>query len=235
MMGHSRYSFLRNRAIKLYNILNNRQYQVWIAPKTMMDLDALRNRDVYTQEGFAPDPTYFDEYQVRKLRIPDMAEFLKNVTGPNELGFQNPNVAVIEIYESIQEYCALWCEILVDAPEFSGPPMAELRFIEHLAYYLFPMYKQIKPFKTNEALDYQLQTDEALNKRGLLGLGMLFQVGKQQEEISFISHLDAFEQRDTVSMDNLMAERPFVPSTVPVDSLANIAMNNDTADWVFRS
>jgi len=38
-MPHSRYEFVRERLIFLYNILQNRTYRIWIAPEKLMTLD----------------------------------------------------------------------------------------------------------------------------------------------------------------------------------------------------
>lgn len=234
-LSHSRYNYVRERIFKLFNVLNNRLYPVWIAPKTTMSIDDLRNRYERREEGFANDATFYDDHQKRKMSIPALIDILPNVTSPGDIGFDNANKNVVEIYESIQEYIALWCEIHNNAPEFSTPPITELRYLETLAYFLFPGYKKIKPFVLENDIEKQIAQDRAVNKVGLMGLGMLFSYSKQKQDISFISHLDALQKTEYVSADEYM-HQPVVPnSALVMDSLSRIESSDNTVtDWLFR-
>jgi hypothetical protein len=235
MMTESRYNALRLRVFKLFNILNNRQYEVWVTPATLMTLEQMRDREQYRQEGFANDNTYYSEFQVRRMKVPQIIDLLPNVTGPNDLGFRDANDTVVEIYESIQEYISLWCEMMTNAPEFPTPPTTELRYLETLAYHLFPMYKKIKPFKMTHDINKQMREDEALNRKGLMGLGMLFSYNKKLDDISFVSHLDALQNTDFATSENFMLDRPAVPTAALADSLAKLETHgNDTTEWLFR-
>lgn len=237
MMSHSRYNQIRDRVFFLFNILNNRAYPVWIAPKTLMDIDQLRSRYESKQEGYANDAGYFDNHQVRKMTCPQMIDILPNLTGAEDLGFNNANHVVPEIYEAIQEYITLWCEIINNAPEFSTPPIQELRWLESLAWYLFPIYKRLKPFVIDNDIEKQMITDRALNKQGLMGLSMLFSYNKQKGEISFVSHLDALQEQDFITSDSMLAgpDRPVQPSTAVMDSLVHLESNTtETSEWLFR-
>lgn len=235
MMTESRYNTLRSRVLKLFNILNNRQYEVWVTPTTMMDLDQLRGRYERREEGFANDTTFYSDHQVRRMKIPNIIDLLPNCTSANDLGFRNANDAVVEIYESIQEYISLWCELRSNAPEFPTPSNEELRYLETLAYYLFPMYKKIKPFKMTADINRQLAQDEALNRKGLLGMGMLFGYNKQMDDISFISHLDAAEAQDFMSAEQFVPERQILPVMSSNESLGMLELNTqDNTEWLFR-
>ena len=235
MMTESRYNTLRLRVFELHNILANKTYEVWVTPTTLMDLDQVRGRYEQHQEGFANDRNYYSEFQVRRMKVPHIIDVLPNVTGPSDLGFRNANDAVTEIYESIQEYIALWCEVMTNAPEFTSPPITELRYLETLAYYLFPLYKKIKPFKMTHDINRQIEQDAALNKKGLMGLGMLFSYNKQQEDISFISHLDALSNNDFATADTMITDRVTAPSMAMVESLAQLeSTGTESADWLFR-
>lgn len=237
MMSHSRYNQIRDRIFFLFNIINNRAFPAWIAPKSLMDIDQLRERYESRQEGYANDAGYFDNHQVRKMTCPQMIDILPNLTGPDDLGFNNANKVIPEIYESLQEYIMLWCEIMNHAPEFSTPPIKELRWLESLAWYLFPMYQRIKPFVVDYDIEKQMITDRALNKVGLTGLAMLFDYNKQKGEISFVSHLDALQEQDFVTSDALLAgpDRPAQTSSAIMDSLTHLESNTtETSEWLFR-
>lgn len=235
MMTESRYNALRLRVFHLFNILNNRQYELWITPATMMTTEQLRDRYERREEGFANDTTYYSDHQARRMKIPQIISMLPNCTSSNDLGFRNANDAVVEIYESIQEYISLWCELRVNAPEFPTPPDEELRYLESLAYYIFPMYKKIKPFKMNDEIRRQLIQDQALNRKGLTGLGMLFGYSAKVEEISFISHLDSLSTNNLMSVESFMDDRQVASTIRASDSLGMIeTVNHDDSDWLFR-
>lgn len=235
-MTQSRYMHIRERVFFLYNILNNRMYGVWVAPKTLMSIEEIRDRSTTVNEGSIPDSNYFNEYQIRKLTIPTIIDLLPNVMGPNDLGFDNAGVVVTEIYESIQEYISLWCEIMTNAPEFKTPSTTELRYLETLAYHIFPLYKKIKPYKVDADIERQMREDKALNRRGLLGLGVLFGYNKKMGEISFVSHLDALSsQGEYLSAEQYGQDAPNVPTHGLMDSLAQLENSTpETSEWLFR-
>lgn len=235
MMTNSRYHAIRERVFYLFNILNNRLYEVWVTPTTLMSIEQVRERGQYRQEGFANDNNYYAEFQVRRMEVPKLIDLLPNVTSETDIGFRNANDAVVEIYEAIQEYISLWCELMTNAPEFPTPPRTELRYLETFAYYLFPTYKKIKPFKMTNDINRQLEQDIALNKKGLMGLGMLFSYNKKVDDISFVSHLDALDSTDFVTEDQMLPMRASSPSSAMVDSLAALETgNNDNTEWLFR-
>ena len=236
MISHSRYNYARERIFELFNIINNRAFPLWIAPKTLMDIDQLRDRYEGKQEGYANDAGYYDNHQIRKMTCPQIIDILPNLTSADDLGFNNANEVVPEIYESIQEYLTLWCEIITHAPEFKSPPMQELRWLESLAWYLFPMYKRIKPFVLDDDVEKQMNTEKALNKVGLAGLAMLFNYSKQKGEISFVSHLDGLQDSsDFVSVDSFLADqRPTMTPSAVVDSLSQLETSSESSEWLFR-
>lgn len=236
MISHSRYNYVRERIFELFNVINNRAFPLWVAPKSLMDIDQLRGRYEAKQEGYANDAGYYDNHQVRKMTCPQIIDLLPNLTSPDDLGFNNANEVVPEIYESIQEYLMLWCEITTNAPEFSTPPMQELRWLESLAWYLFPMYKRIKPFVLDDDIDKQIKTERALNRVGLAGLSMLFSLSKQKGEISFVSHLDGLQDSsDFISVDTFLGEqRPTMTPSVVVDSLSQLEAPPEHSEWIFK-
>lgn len=245
-----RYGAIRERLIVLYNILNNRQFGVWIAPKSMMSMEEIRNREEYSAADTIQDKGYFDEPQLRTMKITQILGCIDNFTSNSEIGFKNPNSTVVEIYESIQEYLALWCELMLNAAEHQSPPMNELRQLEKLAYIIFPMYKSIKPFTVNREFRNLSKDDTMLNKQGLMGLGALFSMnpigGNKNQEYSWVSHLDEFESRHMggpiASIDTLstlyfppaVQEAPQITQVAAEDSIGHIEQTSDLGSWVFK-
>jgi hypothetical protein len=215
-MPHSRYEFVRERLIFLYNILQNRTYRIWIAPEKLMTLDQLRNRPTYTQEGFANDTNFYSEKQMRVYRIPQLLDLLGNIQDVYDFGFEKPSKSIVEIYDSIIEYIALWCEIIKNVPEFKSPSFTELRELENFAYLLFNEYKKIKPFVKREANNKQYELDSQLEDRGLAGFRALFgmtsmHARSRDEGISFYSHLDEIAPQHAVHSTQSYMPSPFDP------------------------
>ena len=241
MITHSRYCYVRERIFELYNIIANRAYPVWIAPRNMMSLEQLRDRSEYTQDGFANDVDFYNTQQLRQMKIPQMVDLLEHITTPSDIGFSNANKVVVEIYESIQEYIRLWCEIITSNMGLSSPPRTELRALESLAYLIFPVYKSVKPFTINQNNREKFKNDTALEKRGLAGFGVLFAMGgmngpTEPNEYSFVSYLDDL---DNVSADFTMSEAPstgpsFLGGSSLADTIANLDRDDSNNNWIFR-
>ena len=241
----TRYTTVREKILTLFNILNNRQFPVWIAPKTLMSTEQLRERYELSQPGFANDHGYYGDPQLRKMKIPQLLDIMDNVTSHEDLGFNKAVDVVTEIYESIQEYIALWCELMRAQAVRDYPPREELRKLESLAFLIFPLYKRIKPFKVNEAIRQAGKQDSKLMGQGLATMGMLFQIarmgsGPGETEISFISHIDTLEaaeindyniEHGPVNMGN------FYPTamTPMSDSLMSLDTLPDNNDWIFKA
>jgi len=193
-MLDARYCVVRARLIELYNLLSFQAYPVWIAPETLMTTEQLRGRYEQVNEGFANDHNFFSEPQLRELKVPRIMDILEHIDSPDKLGFKNANKNVVEMYESIQEYLALWCEI-IRTNCWRYPPMEELKKLESVAYLLYPKYKLIKPFRVNQEVREKYRDDAMHNAQGLMGMGALFMMhrmgtGKGEDDYSFISHLD---------------------------------------------
>lgn len=235
-MSQSRYEFLRNRANELFNILNHRGYEVWIAPRTTMSIEQLRDRYELKREGFANDTDFFSTPQKRIMKVPQLIDILPNISSlsKSEIGFGRPNYAVVEIYETIQEYIALWCEFLNNAPEFGSPPRSELRLLEGLAFYLFPLYKEIKPFRQKQDVIQQMRDERAVNKVGLMGLSMLFNYSGVDDDFSFVSHLDALEGKNHHSDPDMGNGYIPTPPRGLTDGLGSLPMADTTTEWIFK-
>lgn len=238
----TRFNEIRARLIVLYNILNNRLYGIHLTPAMMMSIDEIRDREYYRQEDFANDEGYYEDYQVRHLTIPSILEILPNVHDVSSLGWADSNNAIVEIYETIQENIALWCEIRNSAPEFVTPSTDELRTLEMLARQLFPRYKKIRPYLDQEKyrlLDQDIKKGE---RYGLLTLASLFGIpsisSPDMESLSFVSHLDDLEA-PSYGSGILNGGVPSTPgmfsAPVVTDSIAAPEVTlDDPNEWLFK-
>lgn len=260
MMTFARYDFIRNRLMTLYNLVQHRGYRVYIAPEKMMTLDQIRTRPTYTQEGFANDTNYYSEKSMRVMRIPQIIAYMENFDSPDDIHFEKYNKSVVEIYEGLTEYVALWCEIIKNAPDFKAPTFTELRELESLAYLLFNTYKRIKPFVKREAERRQYAQDEQLEGKGLAGFRALFGMASMTNQvlngtkdgISFFSPIDelmgisSHEANDTINQGPaapMWNPAPFNPEqavintqpVIPFDTLfAQEAQMQVNPDWIFK-
>ncbi|MNM24603.1 hypothetical protein D3C81_350360 [compost metagenome] len=234
----SRYNYIRERLITLFNVINNRTFPVYITPLMMMSLDEMRDRPEYHQDGFVNDNEFYSTHQVRKLKCPAIIDILPNLSSEKDLSFQNANEVIPQIYESIQEYISLWCELRVNAPEFTTPSTEELRKLELLAYSLFGRYKKIKPY-LDKMKHKQVAADNAdAEKRNILSLMALFgmkAIGTNNDELSFVSHLDELEGGDVTALS--FENQPMITAKAVADSLTNIETPQtiqDLGDWIFK-
>lgn len=233
----SRYNYIRARLITLFNILNNRTFPVYVTPLMMMSLDEMRDRPEYSQENVISDGEYYSAYQERKLTIPKIIDILPNLASERDLAYRDPNTVVPMIYESIQEYISLWCEIRRNATEFTTPSTEELRKLELLAYTLFGTYKKIKPFLDKKKHRQVVADNADAEKRNIMSLMALFgmkAIGTNGDELSFVSHLDELEGNDfgtsALSLDN----HPVIAAKAVADSLATPETITDLGDWIFK-
>lgn len=230
-----RYEAIRIRLNELFVPLQGEAYPIFIKPSSLLTTDQLRNREVFTSEETGGDEGFFEEFQNRSLTIPMIIDVLPNLITARDIGFQNPNRDVVAIFENIQEYLSLWVEIILNEPVVTHPPFEELRSLEDLAYFIYSVYAQIKPFVTDQEHNAMFSTDAELNKQGLMGLGALMSMksmGKQQarQEDGFVSHLDALQ----------VLEQPenhptYFKDGGVVDSMAIVEKAMSDPTWTFRS
>lgn len=229
-----RYTVIRNRLIELFNILEYRVYPFWIAPEFLMTTDQLRDRFQYVRADQASDPDHHSQPELRQMEVVRLFKYLENFRDHTNLGYGRPNVTVVEIYESIQEYLSLWCE-LIRANVWQHPPLSQLRNLESIAYLAFPHYKQIKPFKRDQELSERYKQDSLLNAGGLAGFAALFgmyRIGNTREdEISFVSHLDSLNTTNDVMPAS--SGPSFISQLTPLDSLSRIEPSGGDPNWVF--
>lgn len=245
-MNFTRYDTVRKRLIELYNLLNNKVYRVWIAPEKLMTLDQLRSRPTYHQEGFANDTNYYSEKQMRSYKLPRMIDLMENLESYRDLTFEKPTASIIELYEGIQEWISLWCDIMRNLPDMKHPVLSELRKIENFAYLIFPEYKRMKPYQNKQANSRAALEANLVHDKGLATLASLFGMnstmggGYKSESISWYSHLDA------LIPDNQQYADAFDPGallrisdgfkSLGEDSLAHMDNGlNHNPNWIFNA
>lgn len=233
-MNLSRYREVRERLVKLYRILSYQTFPVFITPSAMMSTEELRDRPYYSKEGFANDTDYYSRHELRHMQIPNIMEIIPNLTSEADIGFQNPNETLVMIYESVQEYIALWVEIMREAPEFKHPPIDELRALEDVAYLVYDGYSKIKPY-LNRMSDYRAyEEDKMLKARGLGGLAALLKANPNRipGEMSFVSHLDEFLQTSPGSAQGVESG-PSIAS-MPMDGIMAPESPGGLESWLFN-
>lgn len=204
-MLEERYEEVYKRLLKLYRLLSKKTYGVYLAPQVFLDdIDSIRNRSTFTFEGTIGDDNYYEEQQLKNMTVESILKVVPNIA-MNEYGtgyqisFQRADRNLIEIYENIQEYVGLWCELIKAFPTQPHPPLTELRTLEDLAFIIFEPYKKIKTFKIRMENRKLGKQESGLQSKGLLGLAGIFSLyrmtsGETEEGISYVSNVDLLEE-----------------------------------------
>lgn len=248
-MELSRYTQLREELIEGYKKIRYQPYEVWIAPKSLMSVEEVRERSNFQFEGTEGDPGYYERVEKRPLTMWKIIQNLNNFESFNDISFQRPNTDIVDIYETIQTYILNWCTIVRHVPEYGRISLHELKTLENLAYVLFDRYRQIKPFvvgfkqRQEDKINATRTTEE---REGLLGLTMLLSRGAmfnaqakyRTEDDSFVSHVDqlkAWLNGGLQYEEPKMVPQPHFKPVEVEDSLSNINNNQSTPtgllDW----
>lgn len=220
MIDRERYHSIRSRLITLHAIITKRTYPVWVFPSHTMTTDQIRNRDSYSSENTIADSDFYNRPVSRKLKIVDIIKLLDNVTPEQPLKINEPNKYVIQIYEVIQEYNALWYELYLTNSNYGSINPAEIQYLERLSFYLFDDYRQIRAYLDNKELrkNGNKETEEGLI--GLLGLLSIDGRGKKKQMAEFVSYYDLLTTRVMPYIGSTMPTDAYVsPSTLSQDSL----------------
>lgn len=250
-MELSRYNKLKDDLCELYTKIAFGHHTCWIAPKSMMATDELRNREEFSFEGTSGDVDYFDEPQKRILTIPMMMRYMVNFTELTELRFVNSNSTTVSIYEDIQKYLAGWCEMMREAPEIKTPGLPELKQLENLAYLLFSDYQKIKPFvkELEDREAYEKGFGSKISSGGINGVDDIFGLGNyialvginsmtnqqaiyRTDKDEFVSHLDALKSMYSDANDSIDHTRIQIENLNTVhkeDSLLSAATSTEEA------
>lgn len=211
------YHFIRDSLIDYHTILTKRQFRVRCPIGVFMTLEQLELIEQYPPVG-----GYAHLHQVteRSTTVERLINALL-VVGDNEnftVGFQIPHRDIPIVYEAIQETIRLWCYIKLWYLGFETPELDELRDMEKLARYLFSAYKYYKDLNTRR--ERRQQPAHAVTEYALVNVMMQqFTQGRQDapEEISFISHIDLYEERITGGY--IPPEEPPEPPPTPESQL----------------
>ncbi|ASU03838.1 hypothetical protein JOAD_77 [Erwinia phage vB_EamM_Joad] len=195
----ARYNHIRGRLTALHDMIQHKQFSVWVAPVMFMDLEELRHRPTFQREDHVADHQFYETPQMRSMTVSQLVEILPNMNTPNDIGYCRPNEDIPLLYEGIQEYIMLWCEIIKDVPEVPFPPLDELYLLESFAYTLFPAYRSIKPYLDDKERQEQNGINARMSEMGLASFMGLF---KQERfgakmadgQLSFVSYLDMLKQ-----------------------------------------
>ncbi len=248
-MELSRYTKLREEMIDAYKKIKYQPYDVWIAPKSLMSVDEIRERSNFEFEGTGGDPDYYDREEKRSMTMWKMIQNLNNFQTFNDISFQRPNTDIIDIYETIQSYILNWCTIIRNVPEYGTIHLNELKQLENLAYVLFDRYRLIKPFVVGYKQRQQNKLNEGQSeevKEGLVGLALLLgreslfngQAKFRNDDDSFISHVDQLKVwlNGGVQQEfSPLVQQPYFKPIEVEDSIMNLNDNqsNPTGllDW----
>lgn len=234
-----RYAAIRERLVELFPSISTKTYSFFIKPSSLLSVEQLRERETFTASETIGDSGYFEEYQDRNMTIPMILKILPNFLDTSELGFKNAGRDVPLIYENIQEYIGLWVELMLNEPLVNHPPLEELRALEGFAFFIYSVYRRIKPFVTNQENSEQFKNEAALNKQGLMGLGALMSLnsmgsGAKKQQDGFISSLDGLE----ASQEALLPPEVnplFFGGNVGSESMAVVEKAFSDPTWSFRS
>lgn len=190
-----RYNYISRRLSELYNMIQHRQFTVWVLPTLFMDIDELRSRPTYYRDDHVGDHSFYETPQSRSMTVAQLVDLLPNMTKETDIGWLQANTVVPQLYEGIQEYIMLWCEIITQVPEVPHPSLEELKLLENFAFILFNPYSQIRPML--DELERQNMTSEhrKMENMGLASwMGLFKQEGmgfkRTAEGISFVSYID---------------------------------------------
>lgn len=211
------YHHIRDSLIDYHTILTKRQFRIRCPIGIFMTLEQLE-----FLEANPPVGGYLHLHHVteRSTTIERLINALL-IVGGNEnftVGFQVPHRDIPVVYEAIQESIRLWCYIKLWYLGFETPDIDELRDMEMLAKFLFPAYKYYKDL--NQRRESRVNPGFALTEYAMVNdiLRQLTQNSHTEyREISFISHIDLYEDRITGGY--LPPEEPPEPPAPPESQL----------------
>lgn len=181
----------RKKLIQLYKVIQFTGFDLIVAKQFRMTIEELEGREHISFNGSVPDTGLYNRAVLTNLTIPMMVDIIPNLPTPGHMGYRNPARDSIIIYESIQEYLNIWCNVIRDCAEFAHPTIQELYELELVAQWAYNAYQEYyyqKAIKENKDF-LSLNHPEPIH--GILRL--LLQHGtteKPKEELSFVSKVD---------------------------------------------
>ncbi len=195
-MRISRYQHIRSRLIDLHAQLSLQPYQIYLPRQFLYTLDELDEIERVSFDGGNYDKGELTRPQLHQFTVADLIDIIPNLDKPGRMGYKTPNRDSIIIYESVQEYISLWCEIISQCPEYSHPPLEELYGLEGVAKWAYYTYADAKAYVTyKEEKNQMAQTYRDPIVNVLMALSTGGKLGNGQQEESFISHLDLLMEK----------------------------------------
>lgn len=184
------YSKKRERLIELYKIVNSKVFPILTARKYLMSTNELKYRETYNLGTDFQEDIY--EYNTTfYLRIPQLIEILPNLEHFSNMGIVNPMINIPLIYDSIQEYIALWCWFKENYYRFNSPPIEELKEIEGVALWAFLSYNYYKNYKN---VKFKINKERAFmqSKKRAIDFLNLMNVDNSYNKENFVSYVDSY-------------------------------------------
>ena len=186
-MRTERYNTLRKELIRIYKVLTERTFVVYIQPTAFLSLKQLENAKE------RPPLTGFETYETMVERPYTIAYLLRafDIMGDKiNMGYRFPREDIPVVYETVQDWIRYWIEIKQGCPYIATPSIEELSLIEQVARHAFTGYAHYYHERINDSM-------RVYNKKELSLLDVLR--GKMQfgdavtEPISYISHIDQYK------------------------------------------
>lgn len=205
-MEITRYRALREELIQLYNVLTYQYFYMFFPRSALLSLEELENTEYRNTTG-TYDRTALSRPELQKVTIETLIDVIPNVQDFKMIGYRNPKDA-ITIYESVQRYLTLWCDVITELPEFAVPPIKKLYQLESVAEWAFTQYK-IEILMREEAEGKVGDIDSTFPLISLLG-GLTTSLNYKKGDLSFVSHLDSrlpsgFQSFKPNNLDTLMS------------------------------
>lgn len=186
-MQTERYMHVRSELMRLYTVLTEQTFTVIMPASHFLTLKQLE----YLEEN--PPLTGFETLDIpteRPFTIARILDAFKIMGGDVRIDFRYPRKDIPVIYESIQDYIRLWCEIKEAVGYLQTPPIEELEQIEQLARYVYTAYTHYHYEKINKQFNVNVTSEMTLLDviKGRMMYGDVVDEG-----ISHISYTDLYK------------------------------------------
>lgn len=203
------YNNLRKRIISLYTQITKYTYLVNLARSSFYTLEQLERLERINPIGGI---SRYNTITEMPITIEKMLLAYRNVGDELHLGFVKPKRDIPIVYECIQQYIKAWTEVKLSLYGFSSVPMAELYELENLARSLFSTYRYYE--LETRYTDLSKASKSLENGMANLYLSIIQYGNHAEEEISFVSYLDLYEQ--ALGEGGFQTPNEIIPQNTPV-------------------
>lgn len=225
MMTRERHVAVRSRLTILHTVLSKRLYPVMVMPTHNMTTDEIRNRTLHVSRDTIPDHDYYERPIERSMTVASMIDLMDKITDQTPISINRPQKNIVEIYENIQEYNALWYELMITNSGFCNVPLNEIKGLESVSAYFYETYRKLKLYLINSEMRKAKTVDDGLDS-GLLGLMGLMTLpgvrnGKESPVPDFTSFYDLLSNRHLPTFADPTPPPNYVdiPAYKPQDSI----------------